>query len=123
MYIRSKYHFIILKGDNKLYLDFTKKSLNLLKDNGYLLFITPKNTINYLLNVDKKRNYIDNFYKIEYLALDTPKKYFNIGSTFCYFLLKKEIINNNKYFQFSLKYFFKFTYILLIINSPLYRIW
>lgn len=83
-------------GDNKMYLDFIKKSLSILKKEKHLLFITPKNSINYLLKITKNRSYVDNFYNLMYLALDTPKKYFNVGSSFCYFLLKNEIINTDR---------------------------
>ena len=78
-------------GDNKLYLDFSKRSIDILLDNGYLLFITPKNIIDYILVCDKNRKYFNDFYQIEYLAIDTPIKYFKgVGSTFIYFLLKKK---------------------------------
>lgn len=79
-------------GDNKLYLDFIKKSLKILRDDKYLCFITPKNSIDYLLLTDKNRNYVDNFYKIIYLCIDTPKRYFiGVGSTFCFFILQKTL--------------------------------
>jgi type I restriction-modification system DNA methylase subunit len=75
-------------GDNKLYLDFIKRSISLINDDGYLIFVTPKNSIDYILNLSKNRTYVDKFYKIEYLALDTPRMFFDVGSTFCYFLIK-----------------------------------
>jgi len=77
-------------GDNKLYLSFTNKSITFLVDGGYLLFITPKSILDYLTNVNKNRTYIDKFYDIIYLSIDCPSKYFNVGSTFVYFLLCKE---------------------------------
>ena len=78
-------------GDNKLYLDFTKKSLNILINNGLLLFITPRNIIEYLLLVEKNRKYIDNFYQLKYLAIETSNKHFpKVGSTFAYFLIEKK---------------------------------
>jgi hypothetical protein len=81
-------------GDNKLYLDFSKKSLIFLKKSGNLLFITPKNIMDYILQCDKNRSYFDDFYQIEYLVVDTPAKYFKgVGSTFLYFNLKKEKYN------------------------------
>lgn len=77
-------------GDNKLYLDFSKKSIYLLKENGFLLFITPKNIIDYILICDKNRSYFDRFYKVHYIAIDTPQIYFKgVGSTFAYFLISK----------------------------------
>lgn len=82
-------------GDNKLYLYFAKKSINLLKACGILLFITPKNITDYMLMCNKNRNYFDDFYQIDYIALDTPAEYFSgVGSTFLYFNLKKEKYNN-----------------------------
>ena len=78
-------------GDNKLYLEFSKKSIQALKNKGTLLFITPKNILDYLLICDKNRNYFDQFYKIESLVIDIPAKYFSgVGSTFLYFNLKKD---------------------------------
>lgn len=77
-------------GDNKLYLSFTNKSIKILNDKGYLLYITPKSILDYLTNVSKNRTYIDKFYNIEYLSIDCPSKYFDVGSTFVYFLLGKE---------------------------------
>ncbi|MHA2039830.1 MAG: Eco57I restriction-modification methylase domain-containing protein [Promethearchaeota archaeon] len=78
-------------GDNKLYLDFTKYSINHLYKNGILLFITPTTIIDYIIEMNKNRNYVDEFYNIEYIALNTPKKYFTaVSSTFTYFMLKKE---------------------------------
>ena len=77
-------------GDNKLYLDFSKKSIKNLKTNGMLLFITPKNIIDYFLICEKNRTYFDKFYQVEHLAIDTPAKYFKgVGSTFVYFLISK----------------------------------
>jgi len=77
-------------GDNKLYLEFTKYSINKLYKNGILLFITPTTIIDYIIQMDKNRNYIDEFYNIEYIALNTPDKYFTVSSTFTYFMLKKQ---------------------------------
>ena len=89
------YENINATGDNKLYLEFTKYSINILKDNRYLLFITPINIKNYLLCQNKNRLYIEKFYKINYLAINTPNKYFkNIGNFFIYFLLEKIEVNN-----------------------------
>ncbi len=84
-------------GDNKLYLSFIKKSLDILIDNGLLLFITPSNIKNYITCQNKNRDYIDNLYEIKYLAINTPNKYFpNISTYFAYFLLKKNIVEEFK---------------------------
>ena len=84
-------------GDNKLYLELIKYSLSILENNMYLLFITPTNIKNYITNKDMNRKYIDNFYEILYLSLNTANKYFRGVSTyFAYFLLKKNIVSSCK---------------------------
>ena len=83
------YEKINSSGDNKLYLDFTKKSLELLKINSFLLFITPRNILDYLLLVDKNRSYIDELYQIDLISLETSNKYFDVSCIFTYFLLRK----------------------------------
>ena len=83
-------------GDNKLYLEFLKKSLDIVNDNKYILFITPINIKNYLIPSDKNREYISNMYKIIFMAINTPNKYFkHVGNYFTYFLLQKEIVVEN----------------------------
>lgn len=76
-------------GDNKLYLLFTQKAIQILGDGGSLVFITPKSIIDYLTNTNKNRKYIDKLYNLKYLSIDDPSKYFNVGSTFLYFNLNK----------------------------------
>ena len=84
-------------GDNKLYLDFTKKCLKILKKNGLLVFITPINVKNYLTCQNKNRGYIDNLYNIKFLSINTSNKYFpNIGTYFAYFVIEKCIVNKTK---------------------------
>ena len=88
-------------GDNKLYLDFSKKSISLMDTNSILLFITPKNIIDYILLCDKNRSYFDDFYQINNLVIDTPSKYFRgVGSTFVYFLLVKKPYKENTLLTF-----------------------
>jgi hypothetical protein len=95
------YQEVNATGDNKLYLDFTKLCLNILKNNKYLLFITPRNILEYLLLVDKNRKYIDKFYQLKYIAIETSNKYFpNIGSTFTYFLIEKKIYYENTIIEY-----------------------
>lgn len=86
------------RGDNSLYMDFIKYSLKILKPSGYLLFITPHMSLNYLFkNKIKSDRYIKKNYQIDYIDL-TPAKYFKEGSTFVYFLLVNiECYNNFKY--------------------------
>jgi hypothetical protein len=80
-------------GDNKLYLSFTQKSLELLKEGGHLLYITPTNVKEYLTVKDKNRSYINKFYNIKYLSMNTTSHYFpGIGSHFCVFLMQKTIV-------------------------------
>lgn len=79
-------------GDNKLYLEFTNYAITNLHKNGILLFITPTTIIDYIIQMDKNRNYIDEFYNIDYIALNTPDKYFTVSSTFTYFMLKSKNI-------------------------------
>ena len=84
-------------GDNKLYLEFIKYSLSVLKKNDYLLFVTPTNIKNYITNKDKNRKYIDNFYEIVYLSLNTANKHFKgISTYFAYFLIKNNIVSSCK---------------------------
>jgi len=84
-------------GDNKLYLDFTKICLKILKDNGLLLFITPTNVKNYLTCQNKNRGYIDNLYNIKFLSINTSNIYFpNVGTFFAYFVIEKSIVNETK---------------------------
>ena len=82
-------------GDNKKYLEFTKLSLEQLGDSKYLLFITPRNILDYLLVHEKNRKYINKLYNIEHLSIETCSKYFNVGSSFLWFILQnKDYINN-----------------------------
>lgn len=84
-------------GDNKLYLEFIKYSLSVLRKNDYLLFVTPTNIKNYITNKDKNRKYIDNFYEIVYLSLNTANKHFKgISTYFAYFLIKNNIVSSCK---------------------------
>ena len=91
------YEDINATGDNKQYLEFIKYSLGILKPNGYLLFVTPSNIKNYITNKEKNRKYIDNFYEIIYLSLNTANKHFKgINTYFAYFLIKNNIVSSCK---------------------------
>jgi hypothetical protein len=80
-------------GDNKLYLLFIRSALENLKQNCFLLMITPINVKNYLTNKEKNRRYIKEFYDIIFLSLNVSNKYFkNIGIYFSVFLLKKTVV-------------------------------
>ena len=75
------------KAKNRnLWSIFIEKSFNnFLKDNGYLLFITPYS----FMSLGFK--YKDIFYKnhIIYLNIKECEKHFKVGSSFCYYLIKK----------------------------------
>jgi hypothetical protein len=89
------YQDVNATGDNKLYLEFIKFSLSILKKDMYLLFITPTNIKNYITNKDKNRKYINNLYEIMYLSLNTANKYFTgISTYFAYFLIKNNIVTS-----------------------------
>ena len=77
-------------GDNKKYLEFTSLSMNQLGTSKYLIFITPRNIIDYLLLHQKNRKYITKLYNIDYLSIETCSKYFKVGSSFLWFILKNE---------------------------------
>ena len=88
-------------GDNKLYLEFTKICIGMLHSNRYLLFITPRNILEYLLLLEKNRQYIDKFYQLNYIAIETSNKYFpNVGSTFTYFLLENKLYYQNTQIEY-----------------------
>lgn len=88
-------------GDNKLYLEFTKMSIDILKKNGFLLFITPRGVIDYLLCVEKNRKYISKMYQINFMSIETSKKYFpSVGSTFVYFQMQKSDYKANTIMEY-----------------------
>jgi hypothetical protein len=88
-------------GGNNLYTKFIYKSHLLLKDNGFLLYITPPTffSIGRSNNKDDMnlRRDIFNNYFIHYINLEECSKYFsNIGSKFIYYLIqKKNEVNPN----------------------------
>jgi len=89
------YQDINATGDNKLYLRFIKYGLSILKQDGYLLFITPTNIKNYITNKDKNRKYITDFYELLFLSLNTANSHFKgISTYFAYFLLKNKIVSS-----------------------------
>ena len=64
--------------------------MNQLGTSKYLIFITPRNIIDYLLLHQKNRKYITKLYNIDYLSIETCSKYFKVGSSFLWFILKNE---------------------------------
>jgi len=79
-------------GTKKIYFTFVEKILKkYLVINGYLLFITPKNILKYLLGRNINEHMIDKLYNIIYFNSndDIKSKYFkDIGSDFCYYLIQ-----------------------------------
>jgi hypothetical protein len=86
-------------GDNALYQYFTQKVLSgLLKENGYFSFVVPTTMTDYLLNCEKNRTFVNDFYKIKSFVFDSPEKYFRqqgIGTTAFFFVIQNEIIKEN----------------------------
>lgn len=103
-------------GTKKIYLTFIDKLLkNYLVNNGYLLFLTPRNTLKYLLGRNINEHTIDQLYNIIYFnSSDNIKSnYFKtIGSDFSYYLVQKSpygkntkiIFNNNEETEITLKW-------------------
>ena len=85
------------KGGTNLYTKFINNSINFLKNNGYLLFITPISWLGPSTNKQSGGDLLHNVflkYDLLFLNLNECKKYFNnIGSTFSYFLIRKSVNN------------------------------
>ena len=91
---------IVKGGGNNLYTKFIYKSNDLLKDNGFLLFITPPTFFSTGRSNNKDdmnvRKDIFNNYFIHYINLEECSKHFNVGSKFIYYLIqKRNEINQN----------------------------
>ncbi len=86
-------------GRKKIYILFIKKMLeNNLNENGFLLFITPQLSINFLTGSEISQQKIDKFYNLIYINSNNQikQKYFkNIGSDFVYFIVKNNKYNDN----------------------------
>ena len=51
--------------------------------------------------VEKNRKYIDNFYQLLYISVETSNKYFpTVGSTFTYFLIEKKLYYKNTIIEY-----------------------
>ena len=74
--------------------DFINKSLDLLKPNGYLLFIVPDN---FMSLSDSNNTFWElSFYDIKVINIHRPKKYFKgVGSSFVYLLLQLKTDKGN----------------------------
>ena len=80
--------------NHNLIKDFIKRSLELLKPNGYLLFITPDNWMSYA----DRNELIKILTQLQIVRLDihTAKKYFKkIGSSFTWYLIQKRPATDN----------------------------
>ena len=85
------------KGGTNLYVKFINYSFNILQQNGYLLFITPISWLGPSTNKQMGDNLLHNLflkYDLLYLNINECKKYFNVGSTFSYYLIKNNINEN-----------------------------
>ena len=86
-----------------LWPQFMNLCTDITKDNGYVCLIVPKtwlgaarSTKNIRKGSDVSRVRMKNIvpYNLLYLAIDTPAKYFEVGSDFCYYILHKSLHNN-----------------------------
>ena len=87
----------ISKGGTNLFTKFINISFELLKENGYLNFITPISWLGPSINIQSGNDLLHNIflkYDILYLNLNECKKYFNVGSTFSYYIICKSINDN-----------------------------
>jgi hypothetical protein len=91
-------------GGSSLWSQFLNKSINLLIKDGFLLFITPCSWMSGGSN-PQSGNILGGVMQINtlyYLNIQECSKYFNVGSTFSYYLIKKSI--ENKEFECICKY-------------------
>jgi hypothetical protein len=80
--------------NSSLWTKFIITSNGLIKENGYISFIVP---ISWIAPSESQKNELkDVFFKNNLVYLNTEcKNFFNVGSTFSYFIIKK----NNEYIQ------------------------
>jgi hypothetical protein len=84
-------------GGTNLYTKFINKSFEILKNDGFLLFINPISWMGPSTNIQMGNNILQNIflkYDLHMLNVNECKKYFNVGSTFCYYLIQKSINPN-----------------------------
>lgn len=82
------------KGGTNLYTKFINKYFNKVKSKKYFMFITPISWLGPSKNKQMGSGILHNIflkYDLLYLNLNECKKYFNVGSTFSYYILKKSI--------------------------------
>lgn len=84
----SNIEFDIILGfpptEDKKYLTYIKKSMELLKPNGFLMFFTPTLALEYI-TLNMKKDCLDDFYQIRSIVNNIPNK-----NNYVYFLLEKE---------------------------------
>jgi len=76
---------------NTLWRKFVELSLNICDNDGYIGFIIPSSWMG-------SRSLLEKYflkYNLLFINKDECKKYFNIGSTFSYYILKKNNYENN----------------------------
>jgi hypothetical protein len=87
----------ISKGGTNLYTKFMNYGIENLKQNGYLLFINPISWLGPSTNIQTGNDLLHNLffkYDVLYLNLNECKKYFKVGSSFCYYLIQKTESSN-----------------------------
>ena len=85
------------KGECNLYISFIQTTFDNLVRNGYLLFVTPRTSINYLIGTETFRQKINKLYNILYInsSNNIKNKYFKkVGSDFVYFLVQNSEYND-----------------------------
>jgi adenine-specific DNA-methyltransferase len=105
----DKKYYSYFDGRPNIFILFLIKSLELLKDNGILSFILPKNFIN-CLYYDKTRKHIEQNYQIIDIV-ECDNKYIETEQDTILFIVKKQkninntdfVLNNNTYTIFSTK--------------------
>ena len=83
----------------EIYINIVLKCIkNTLNEKGYLLFVTPKQSLRILLGENLQQQQIDKLYNILFLNTsdDIKSKYFsNVGSDFMYFLVQNDDYHGN----------------------------
>jgi hypothetical protein len=94
-------------GGNNLYTKFIYYANEILKQDGYLLYINPPTYFspgrsNNKNNMNLRKDVFDNYYH-HYINLEECAKHFNVGSKFIYYLIRKNS-NKNKNIEVICKY-------------------
>jgi hypothetical protein len=84
---------------NNLWSKFTKKGMDLVKDNGFMSFVTPTSWLSPAADIGKGKHGIRFFneyfqkYKTHTLNVNECARHFAVGSTFSYFVVEKAEAN------------------------------